>query len=194
LNTTWLALKEALPADDFQKLDAYVSHNYIYPRSPGQRTNQPQELEPFPKTITYRIFIHHVANEDARVTRELQEGEPAHRQNYSLVAHFPQEEELPVRAILIAAKRRLVENAREQRRIYGEWTEQYGEESRKMPPPPDFQAAVKEDDTIVEETIDQLKQQLGADSFDKFDAWITQHYGGGQNIGIPSTAGNNTPQ
>ena len=40
LNTTQVAIKQALPADDFKKLDAYVSSNYIYPRSPGQLINR----------------------------------------------------------------------------------------------------------------------------------------------------------
>ncbi|MGC2236073.1 MAG: hypothetical protein WA584_07920, partial [Pyrinomonadaceae bacterium] len=172
---------------------AYVSHNYLYPRSPGQRPTQQQELKPFPKPITYAMFIRHVANEDSRVTRELKAGEPGHRQNYSLAAHFAQEQELPVRAILLAANRRLEANAREQRRIYGEWTEQYGPESRNLPPPPELQAAQKEQGTIVEQTIDQLKQALGDDSFDKFDSWITKHYGQGQIIGVPSSSRTQIP-
>jgi hypothetical protein len=193
LDRTYVALKQALPADDFKKLDAYVSHNFRYARDPGQPTTQQSERKPFPKNVTYELFIQHVANEDSRVTRELQQGKPGHRQTYSMAAHFPQEEELPVRAILLAANRRLVENGREQKRILGEWTGQYGEESRRMSPPPEFQAAVKEEDTIVQETIDQLKQELGDDSFNKFDSWIAKHYGGGQIIGVPSTAPNTTP-
>lgn len=192
LDRTYVALKQALPADDFHKLDAYVSHNFRHTREPGQPPTQQSESKPFPKNVTYELFIQHVANEDARVTRELQEGKPGHRQTYSMAAHFPQEEELPVRAILLAANRRLVESGREQKRILGEWTGQYGEESRRMSPPPELQAAVKEEDTIVQETIDQLRQELGDDSFNKFDSWITRHYGAGQVIGVPSTARNTT--
>jgi hypothetical protein len=194
LNTAWVGLKQALSPDDFQKFDASVCRNSIWTRSPGQGLAEKQESQPFPRDVAYKMFFLHVANEDARVARDLQEGKPGFRQNYSKAAHFPQEEELPVRAILLAAERRLEENRLEQKRIWGEWTGQYGRESLKMSPPPEFQAAQKEEDTIVQETIAKLNQVLGQDSFNNFDSWITRHYGSGQIIGAPSTDPNTIPK
>jgi hypothetical protein len=58
--------------------------------------------------------------------------------------------------------------------------------------PPEYRVLLKEHETIVEETIAKLKQELGEESFTNLDAWINRHWAGGKIIGGPSSASNSS--
>ncbi|MFC5863948.1 hypothetical protein ACFPT7_16710 [Acidicapsa dinghuensis] len=190
LQQAWIQLKNTLGEDAFHKLDTYVDHQFVLGRSVTGDSAQAGGQTPFPVNVSYEMFIHHVAGEDARVKREIAEGkEQVFREDYSRAAHFPEEEEQPVLEILFETDRELVENSRQYNEAGHEFFRKYGwVGASHVPMPPELQELAEKHDRIIEEAKAKLKQELGDEYFHNLDAWIKRRYGAGKIIGGHSSA------
>jgi hypothetical protein len=126
---TWIKLKQLLGDEDFKKLDDYVNREFATTRYPA--SVYPPKIEvraPVATIDKYELLIDHVTYEDRRVQRAVQAGNElqTHRENYSLAARFPQNEEEPTLAILRDARLRLNEKDEQIKAIGQEFAQKYG--------------------------------------------------------------------
>jgi hypothetical protein len=174
---TWAALKQSLEPIEFHSLDAYVDGGFARLRHPGQTAAK--KSKPEPVNNRYQVFIYWVAAEDVMIRQEARAGYNVSRRDYSQEANFPEEEEQPVLAILLDANQRLRENEQQTHVAVQERDSKYTiMQIEIMTPDPEVQALIKQHSEIIDDTISKLQMELGEESFNNLDEWVTRTWFG----------------
>lgn len=169
LKQTWLQLHQSLTPTEFQGLDAYINKNFAVPRYPDQPDSRRKSM-----TLEFEVFIEDMYNQDIENRRLIASGQKVRQLDYSREANFPEEKEQAVLAIVLDAGRQLSENERN--------IEEAVDASCGHKPPvnlncfnaPELPALHAKRSLIVAKAVSRLKLELGEESFDNLDKWISQ--------------------
>jgi hypothetical protein len=116
----------------------------------------------------------------------IQAGQNVGRRDYSSNANFPEEKDQAVVAVLLDAGQQLRENDRDRKAAVDSWHETWiaknytPDQISRLQYPPELQALDQKHDSIVEDTISRLRHELGEESFNNLDKWISQRWFGGR--------------
>lgn len=180
---TFASIKQDLGSESFGKLDSYLQKEFTDGPFPLSSPPPTPKMTPttFPLEVRYELLIRQAESEEEYVQHEAAEGKTnINRYSYSLAANFAPEEETPVRAILLNAWKKIEENTQQQRAAFGRMVETYGlpqaTQMLRTGNAPEVLALSKHHNEIIDEAIADLKAELGENSFNSLDSWVSHKY------------------
>lgn len=169
LKQTWLQLHQNLTPAEFESLHAYINKHFAIPRYPDQQDSRRKTM-----TLEFEVFIEDAYNQDIENRRLIASRQKIRQSDYGREANFPEEKEQAVLAIVLDAGRQLSENERNIENAVDASCGHKPPVDLKCFAAPELPALHAKRNLIVTEAVSRLRLELGEESFDNLDKWISQ--------------------